>query len=72
LRSSLQPSSNLNYDLLVTYLTTPGTALYLGGNYNLADADTQSASLGGAPVHSPALINTGWQIFTKVSYLFRR
>jgi hypothetical protein len=72
LRSSLQPARSLNYDLLVTYLTAPGTALYLGANYNLADADPQSAPLGAGRVHSPALINTGWQVFTKISYLFRR
>src|SRR5206468_8917622 len=71
--TTLQPSRNLNYDLLFTYLTTPGTALYVGANYNLANLDTQFNALGvrGLP-RTSTLNNTGWQVFTKVSYLLRR
>jgi hypothetical protein len=71
-RSSLQPARNLNYDLLFTYLTTPGTAVYVGANYNLADIDRRLVPIDGGFLRSPALNNTGWQVFTKLSYLFRR
>jgi len=52
--TSLAPQRNTNYDILFTYLTSPGTALYVGANSNFAPA------------------NTGWQVFTKMSYLLRR
>ena len=52
--TSLGPQRNTNYDILLTYLTSPGTALYVGANSNFAPA------------------NTGWQLFTKMSYLLRR
>jgi hypothetical protein len=52
--TSLRPRRNTNYDVLFTYLTSPGTALYVGANSNFAPA------------------NTGWQVFTKLSYLLRR
>jgi len=71
--TTLQPSRNLNYDLLFTYLTTPGTALYVGANYNLANVDTTFDALGSASLsRTSTLNNTGWQVFTKMSYLFRR
>jgi Domain of unknown function (DUF5916)/Carbohydrate family 9 binding domain-like len=71
-RSSLRSSRNLDYDLLLTYVTTPGTAIYLGANYNLADIDSRLLPVDGGLLRSAALTNTGWQVFTKVSYLFRR
>jgi len=52
--TSLGPQRNTNYDILLTYLTSSGTALYVGVNSNFAPA------------------NTGWQLFTKMSYLLRR
>jgi len=70
--SSIPPGRNLNYDLLLTYLTTPGRAIYLGANYNLADVDPRLIAASGGLVRSPSLTNTGWQVFTKMSYLFRR
>src|SRR5207244_4302887 len=70
LLSSIQPGRNLNYDLLLTYLTTPGRAIYLGANYNLADLDPRLIATSGGLLRSPALTNTGWQVFTKMSYLF--
>jgi len=69
-QTTLRPTRNLNYDVLVTYLTSPGTAVYLGANYNLANLDPTLAPTG--VLTSPALHNTGWQVFTKMSYLFRR
>src|SRR5262249_37426954 len=68
----LQPSRNLNYDVLFTYLTSPGTAIYVGANYNLADIDPLLLSTPSGPQRSATLNNTGWQVFTKVSYLVRR
>ena len=72
LRSALEPSRNLNYDLLFTYLTTPGTAVYVGANYNLADIDLRLVRAESGLLRSPTLNNTGWQVFTKMSYLFGR
>lgn len=72
LQSSLQPARNVNYDVLFTYLTTPGTALYVGANYNLANIDPQLVSTPLGLLRSSTLHNTGWQLFTKVSYLVRR
>jgi hypothetical protein len=57
----LRPDRSVNVDVLFSYLTSPGTAVYAGANYNLASPD-----------RSPALVNTGWQVFTKISYLVRR
>jgi len=72
LLSSIPPGRNLNYDLLLTYLTTPGRAVYLGANYNLADVDPRLVATGAVLLRSPALTNTGWQVFTKMSFLVRR
>jgi len=71
-RTALQSSRNANYDLLFAYLVSPGTALYLGANYNLANIDTSLVESRGAVLRSASLNNTGWQLFTKVSYLLRR
>jgi len=68
----LQPARNLNYDLLLTYLTSPGTAVYAGANYNLANLDPRLIAAPGGLLRAPGLTNTGWQVFTKVSYLVRR
>jgi Domain of unknown function (DUF5916) len=71
-RTSLEPARNLNYDVLFTYLTSPGTAIYAGANYNLADIDPRLLPTAAGLLRSPALNNTGWQVFTKLSYLLRR
>jgi hypothetical protein len=71
-RTTLQPGRNLNYDLLFTYLTSPGTAIYVGANYNLADVDPLLRFSTSGLMRSPTLQNTGWQVFTKLSYLWRR
>ena len=71
-QTRLQPERNLNYDVLFTYLTSPGTAVYVGANYNLADLDPQLVTTPFGLRRSSALNNTGWQVFTKVSYLVRR
>jgi len=68
----LEPGRNLNYDLLFTYLAAPGTAIYIGANYNLANLDLQLLETANGLLRSPTLHNTGWQLFTKVSYLWRR
>ena len=70
--SAIPPGLNLNYDLLLTYLTTPGRAIYVGANYNLADIDPRLVPAAGGLLRSPSLNTTGWQVFTKMSYLFRR
>ena len=61
--TELRQVRNLNYDVLLTYLTSPGTAFYVGANYNLAATGWTWPT---------ALANDGWQVFTKVSYLIRR
>jgi hypothetical protein len=59
----------VNYDVLFTYLVSPGTALYVGANYDVLDIgpaiETRTRVLGNES-------NSGWQLFTKVSYLLRR
>jgi len=59
-RTTLQMRRNVNYDLLLTYLASPGTAIYLGANSNSSSRDRS------------VLANDGWQVFTKLSYLVRR
>jgi hypothetical protein len=68
----LQSTRNLNYDVLLTYLTSPGTAVYTGANYNLANLDPRLIAAPGGLLRADALTNSGWQVFTKVSYLVRR
>jgi hypothetical protein len=67
--TALPRTRNVNHDLLFTYLASPGTALYVGANCDLLDI--------GAAIETPARevgreSNRGWQVFTKISYLFRR
>jgi len=82
--TSLTTQKNLNFDVLLTYLVHPGTAVYVGYNSNLENVDP------GLCVHLPGTnecdpngiglvrtrnllsSNDGRQIFVKVSYLFRR
>jgi hypothetical protein len=72
LQTTLQPDRNINYDVLFTFLTMPGTAVYVGANYNLANIDPLLVPTATGLLRSSTLNNTGWQVFTKMSYLFRR
>ncbi len=54
----------LNADLLLTYLLSPGTALYAGYNSNYATEE-------GLPLSASDLRNDHRQLFMKVSYLLR-
>jgi hypothetical protein len=64
-------TKRLGYDLLMTYLVHPGTALYLGYTdiyQNLALDPSRPPYLQLSPFPD---VNTGRQFFVKVSYLFR-
>lgn len=58
--TTLPARRNVNYDVLLTYLVSPGTAVYVGANSNMSTRN------------QPTLVNDGWQVFTKLSYLVRR
>jgi hypothetical protein len=69
--TTLTPERNVNYDVLLTFRRSPGTAFYIGANYNLAsDAATPPTGASGL-VRSGPLGHTGWQVFTKASYLLQ-
>lgn len=81
--SSLQTTKDLNFDLLLTYLVHPGTAVYVGYNSNLENLipnlclPAPGGAIGCDPsgsglVRSNGFINDGRVFFVKVSYLFRR
>jgi hypothetical protein len=79
--SSYATSKNLNFDVLLTYLLHPGTAVYLGYNSNLENVDpalctrvagTCDPSGSGMLRTRSSFINDGRLLFVKVSYLFRR
>jgi hypothetical protein len=81
--SSLQTTKDLNFDLLLTYLVHPGTAVYVGYNSNLENVipglclPAPGGAIGCDPngsgiVRGNGLINDGRVFFVKVSYLFRR
>ena len=72
-RTALQARRNLNIDVLVTFLRTPGTALYVGYNNNLQNLD-RSLALGpeGLLRTSRGLLSDGRQFFVKASVLLRR
>ncbi|MGH9318966.1 MAG: hypothetical protein ACRD3V_03630, partial [Vicinamibacteria bacterium] len=71
-KTSLPNEKNLNFDVLVTYLVNPGTALFAGYNGNGRDLDfvrpvsDRERFLGIADLAYDA-----WQVFVKVSYLLR-
>lgn len=69
--TSLPVSNSLNYDLLLAYVPSPGSALYAGVNYNLASISPALAAVSGMIPTSTRLHNDGWQVFTKISYLIR-
>ena len=70
--TSLRTEKNLNFDVLATYLVNPGTALFAGYNGNGRSIDFVLPEW-----ERPRLSATddltydAWQVFVKVSYLFR-
>jgi hypothetical protein len=66
---ALDRTKHVTADLLMTYLVSPGTALYVGftDGYDNVVLDT---ALGVRPSRSPTT-STGRQFFVKSSYLFR-
>jgi len=79
--SSLTTTKNVNFDLLLTYLVHPGTAIYAGYNSNLENIDPGLCFRvagacdpnGSGLLHVPGgpFLNDGRQVFVKISYLWR-
>jgi hypothetical protein len=81
--TTLQTTKQFNGDVLFTYLLTPGTAVYVGYNSDLANIDPALQRTCGGLACAPgqifdglartpnSFINDGRQIFIKLSYLFR-
>ena len=65
---ALDRTKHLTMDLLLTYLTHPGTAIYVG--YTDGYENVQLGSSGLVPINTPTT-STGRQFFVKTSYLFR-
>ena len=68
---SLDATKRLGYDFLMTYLVHPGTALYVGytdiyQNLLLDPSRPPYVRVAGSPE-----LNTGRQVFVKLSYLLR-
>ncbi len=72
-RTSLQGRRNLNVDLLLTWLKTPGTALYVGYNNNLQNLDPRlTPGPSGLLRTAHGLLSDGRQFFIKASVLLRK
>jgi hypothetical protein len=72
-RTSLPGRRNLNIDLLLTWLKTPGTALYVGYNNNLQNLDPSLTSGSyGLLRTARGLLSDGRQFFIKASVLLRK
>ncbi len=69
--TSLETTRNFNGDFLLTYLVTPGTALYVGYNGNLQNINLRPTLTGREIVRTQDFLNDGNQFFVKFSYLFR-
>jgi hypothetical protein len=68
--SLLESRKNLNADMLLTYLASPGTALHLGYNNNFQNYDpTLTWTREGLLRSQSQYVRDSWQIFVKVSYL---
>jgi len=65
---ALDRTKHLTMDLLLTYLTHPGTAIYVG--YTDGYDSVQLGPSGIVPIRNPTT-STGRQFFVKTSYLFR-
>jgi hypothetical protein len=61
-RTSVESKREANWDVLLTYLAAPGTALFVG--YNSGLSDSPSVQVGRGATHDRA-------VFLKLSYLFR-
>jgi hypothetical protein len=71
-RTALAPRRRLNFDVLVTWLRHPGTAVYVGFNDNLMDLDDVFArTRSGLARRTGAFTSDGRQFFIKASYLVR-
>jgi hypothetical protein len=69
--TSLEASKNFNADFLFTYLVNPWTALYIGYNSNLQNADLLTSGTETHLVRTPGFLNDARQFFVKFSYLIR-
>lgn len=70
--TTLQTTKNLNFDVLLTWLTTPGNALYIGYNSNLENLDPSLAlTPDGLARTRNSFLNDGRTVFIKYSHLFR-
>jgi len=65
---ALDRTKHVTMDVLLTYLTHPGTAIYVG--YTDGYDNVQLGSSGLVPIKNPTT-STGRQVFVKTSYLFR-
>jgi hypothetical protein len=65
---ALDRTKHLTMDVLLTYLTHPGTAIYVG--FTDGYDNVQLGSSGLVPIDNPTT-STGRQFFAKTSYLFR-
>jgi len=65
---ALDRTKHVTMDVLLTYLTHPGTAIYVG--YTDGYDNVQLGSSGLVPIKNPTT-STGRQFFVKTSYLFR-
>ena len=71
-RTSLRTTRGFNADVLLTYLVSPGTALYAGYNGNWRSLDpVLLATPFGAGSTGRDLVNDGHQVFVKIAYLAR-
>ncbi len=66
--TSLETNRNLNFDLLLTYLVNPWTALYIGYNNNRRNIEILPHEGGSELIRTNDLNNDSWQFFVKFSY----
>jgi hypothetical protein len=68
--SLLESRKNLNADVLLAYLVSPGTALHLGYNNNFQNYDPSLTWTREGLLRSQSqYLRDSWQVFLKVSYL---
>src|SRR5262249_52520502 len=72
LLTSLEKTKQLNGDILLSYRPSPGTALFVGYNYDVQNYDPLAVGMLPPLARlNRGLINDGRVLFVKVSYLFR-